>query len=263
MKSPNVESAKKEFTLQTVERALSFLEHVATAEQPQTVKTVAAALDLNLTTCYHLLRTLVARGYVERDPTGRLSLGSAVGLLFQSYQRGFDIDARLREVVKEIERQTSETAFLSTLDGKSVILKYVAEGSQQLRVGGLTIGMAGNELRRASGKAVLAHLDEPLRSHIVDRNLISVPDADRDARALQVERELEITRARGWSMDEGESESGVTGIAAPVFGLRGQIFGAVGLVAPTSRLGRTQAKVVEIVRAAGAEASRTLQGLHA
>lgn len=259
--SPGPENVKKEFTLQTVERALTFLEHVAAAEQPQTVKSVAAALDLNLTTCYHLLRTLVARGYVERDPNGTLSLGSSVGLLFHSYQRSFDIDERLREVVRDIERQTAETAFLSTLDGKSVILKYLAEGSQQLRVGGLNIGMAGNELRRASGKAVLAHLEEPLRSQIIQRNLASVSEADLEARALQVEHELEITHARGWSMDEGESESGVTGIAAPVFDKTGRIFGAVGLVAPTSRLGRTQAKVVEIVRAAGVEASRALQGL--
>lgn len=251
---------KKGFTLQTVERALSFLEHVA-ASEPQTVKTVAAALELNLTTCYHLLRTLTARGYVDKHADGTLTLGSSVGVLFQSYQRSFDVDDGLREVVRRIERQTSETAFLSTLEGRSVILKYLAEGSQQLRVGGLNVGKAGNELRRASGKAVLAHLEEPARAQIIDRNLVSVPEADRQSRAAAVELELEKTRARGWSMDEEESESGVTGIAAPVFDSRGRIYGAVGLVAPTSRLGRTQSRAVDVVLAAGADASRVLQGL--
>ena len=57
------------YTLQTVERALSFLEYVATAPVPPNVRDVAKALDLNITTSYHLLRTLVARMQVSpREP---------------------------------------------------------------------------------------------------------------------------------------------------------------------------------------------------
>jgi IclR family transcriptional regulator, acetate operon repressor len=261
MKATGAGEEKKEFTLQTVERALSFLECVASADRPHSVKSVAEVLGLNLTTCYHLLRTLTSRGYIERHADGTLTLGSSVGVLFHSYQRSFDVSEGLREVVKDIERQTAESAFLSTLDGKSVILKYLAEGSQQLRVGGLNVGMAGNELRRASGKAVLAHLEEPLRSEIIGRNLASLPEAEREARAADVVRTLDETRARGWSMDDEESETGITGIAAPVFDSSGRIHGAVGLVAPTSRLGRTQAKAVEVVRAAGADATTILRGL--
>src|SRR5205814_2290836 len=96
-----------------------------------------------------------------------------------SYQRSFDVQQTLANVVRGITDQTSETAFLSTLDGKSVILKYLSEGSHPLRVSGLYVGLTGNEHRRASGKAVLAHLDTGARNRLLERSLQGIPEPER------------------------------------------------------------------------------------
>lgn len=247
-------------TLQTVDRALSFLELVSTSNEPPTVKQVATALDVNLTTSYHLLRTLVARGYLERDDDGRLRLGGAVGTLAHAYLNGLNVRDDLARLVRHINDETNETAFLSTLDGRSVILKELVEGTQPLRVGGLTVGYAGPELRRASGRAVLAFLPEGPRDEIVSRNLQSMPPHERKHARRTLAQDVRKTRERGWAIDDETSEPGVTGIAAPIFDHNSDIYGAVGLVAPTTRATESHDDYVAVVVANADQATRLLGG---
>ncbi|WP_162186016.1 IclR family transcriptional regulator [Amycolatopsis jejuensis] len=255
-----MDDGPKPTMLQTVERALNFLEHVASAPQPQTVKEVAEALGINLATGYHLLRTLSARGYLERRPDATLTLGSSVGALFHAYQSTLDVDSELAGIVRRIAADTSETAYLSTLDGSNVIVKACVEGTQQLRVSALHVGRAGDEMRRASGKAVLAHLAAPRRDEIINRNLRDHPARERAKLRAQFEEEQAAIRARGWAVDDQESVLGVTGIGAPVFAASGEIHGAIGLVTPTFRMERSHDEFVAVVAEAAATASRLMGG---
>ncbi|WP_055483121.1 IclR family transcriptional regulator [Sphaerimonospora mesophila] len=254
----NSSSAKStQQTLQTVERALSFLEYVAAADPPPTVKQVSVGLGLNITTCYHLMRTLLARGYIERRADATLRLGAGVGALFRTYQRSFNINDKLASIVGELADTTAETSFLSTLDDKNLILKVLVEGSQPLRASGLYVGLTGNEPHRASGKAVLAHLDATLRDEIVARNLTGMaPSAQRRFRTALL-RELEEVRARGWAVDV-DSSPGITAIGSPFFEHDGSVAGAVGIVAPTSRFSEARDKMVGTVLDAANKATSVL-----
>ncbi len=244
--------------MQTVERALSFLEYVAAADTPPTVQQVSAGLGLNITTCYHLMRTLLSRGgYLERRSDGKLRLGASVGALFRTYQLGFNVNEQLSAIVTDLAESTAETSFLSTLDDRNVILKVLVEGSQPLRVGGLYVGLAGNEPRRAAGKAVLAHLEAGLKDEIIERNLADLnPTARRRFRSM-LERELEDVREQGWSADI-DTSPGITSIGSPIFGGDGSIVGAIGLVAPTSRFQEGRDNFLQAVMDAAHLASETL-----
>lgn len=251
-------SGKAPTTLQTVERALAFLECVATSSRPPTVRDVSTALQLNITTCYHLLRTLSLRGYIERQPDATLILGSRVGVLARGYQDVFDLDQRLSALVHGLARQTAETAYLSTLEGSSVMLRVLVEGSQPLRVAGLSVGQTGNEHRRSSGKAVLAHLGPADRNSVLAASLRGLPDEARAATLQELDGELERTRQRGWSLDVGESSVGISSVGAVVLRPDGSVYGAVGVVTPTTRMERSRASYAKAVTTAAQEASRLL-----
>lgn len=252
-------SPRSPTTLQTVERALAFLEYVASAAEPPTVQLVAAEMQLNISTCYHLLRTLLGCGYVERRADGTLQLGNRIGVLFRSYQRTLGVDQHLAFVVDRIARDTSETAFLSALSGTSVILKFLAEGSQPLRVSGLYVGLAGNEHKRASGKAVMAYLDPETSQKVLNRSLSHLAPPQRKEALEKLEADLRRTRERGWSLDGEESDTGISSVGAPVFGADGRVYGAVGVVTPTSRMDRQQDSFVAVVTAAAHQVSELLQ----
>ena len=62
--------------LQTLDRGLALLEWVAANPGNATVRQAAEALGVNMTTCYHLVDTLIARGYLVRTGYGHLGVGS-------------------------------------------------------------------------------------------------------------------------------------------------------------------------------------------
>jgi DNA-binding IclR family transcriptional regulator len=248
----------KQPTLQTVDRALSFMEFVASTNEAPTIQKVAKELGLNVTTSYHLLRTLVARGYIERHRDQTLSLGNQVGVLFRAYQERFDIHESLKDLVDTLMSETSETAYLSVLDGTRVILKVLVEGSQQLRVSGLFVGQSGNEHLRSSGKAVLAHLDPPSRDGMLAKIASDLELPSTQPLLAQLGGELEQIRQRGWSLDEQGSDIGISSIGGPVFDATGAIYGAVGIVAPTTRMHRFKDRYVECVVKAAADATDLL-----
>lgn len=250
---------EQQTTLQTVERAIAFLEFVAESSNPPHIKELAEALDLNITTCYHLLRTLVGRGYIKRRTDGRLELGEGVNKLFRSYRRAMDIEENLGEVVKRLAAQTLETCTLSLIDGNNVTLKVLIEGSQRLRVAGLYVGLKGHEYRRAAGKAVLAYLDEQTKSNMLDQSMADMPDRQKKTIRKNLEKELKQIATRGWAVDDGQTEEGIIAMAAPIFAASGEIIGAVGVVTPTFRMDRSRDAIHNAVFAAASEANQLLK----
>ncbi|WP_435211483.1 IclR family transcriptional regulator [Streptomyces sp. bgisy034] len=235
-----------------MERALNFLECVAGRESPPTVQQVASELGLNITTCYHLMRTLIGRGYLERRPDLTLTLGASVGALFNQYRRSFNVSEKLAALVNDLAHKSDETAFFSTLEPNNrVILKVLVEGSQPLRVSGLYVGLTGREYIRAAGKAVLAHLDPERQRDMVLKDLGEYTKAQQENLLAALEREFEVIRRQGWAVDAQETTLGISAIGAPVFDKDGKVCGAVGIVAPTSRMtGAHSERVHDVLDAA-------------
>jgi DNA-binding IclR family transcriptional regulator len=242
-------------TLQTVERALAFLELVAVSSSELTVRDVAGRLGVNLTTCYHLYNTLAARGYVERNPDLTLRVGRQAAVLYDGYRRGFSGQRRMQEFVAELAAETTETAWLSTLAGDSVVLTAYAEGPQPVRATGLYVGLTGLEHVRSSGRAVLAHLDEERRERILQKSLSGVAPAQRAGIREALRRDFAVIRERGWALDDEDYNAGIVGVAAPFFSPDGDVLGAVGVWAPAARARQSLDVLAGRLLAAAREAS--------
>ncbi|PJG46508.1 hypothetical protein CAF53_20310 [Sphingobium sp. LB126] len=250
------------YTLQTVERAIAFLEYVANAATPPNIKDVSAALNLNITTCYHLLRTLAAKQYIERNEHGGLELGGGVEVLIRGYQRFQDIEKSLSEIVKRLAAETMESAVFSRREDNNVVLKLLVEGSHRLRVSGLSVGLRGNEHQRASGKVVLAHLDPKTRAAMLDASVSPLPEKQRKGVVKTLEKEFPQIVERGWASDE-QTEQGIIAICAPLFDSSGAIFGAIGIVTPTFRLENAREKFFSAIQNAAADANALLKNIPA
>lgn len=249
------------YKLQTVERAISFLEYVAASDEPPHIREVSEALELNITTCYHLLRTLTARNYIERNADGGLELGDGVEILARGYRRAQSTEKYLSEVVRGLAKTTLETSFLSLREDNSVILKVLLEGSQRLKVGGLYVGLKGREHTRASGKAILAFLEESERTAMLQDSMNELSERQKKSTLKALEKELKQIAVRGWALDEGQTEHGIIAIAAPIFGPSDEVFGAVGIVAPLFRIDKSRQTYLDNVVAAAAEATSLLKNI--
>lgn len=246
-------------TLQTVDRALACLEYVAECPQPPSVQQMSDALGLNITTCYHLMRSLESRNYLKRLAGGKLVIGNAVGPLYRAYRLRLKVAQEIADIVACLSETTGETAFFSAPEGDAVVLEALVEGAQQLRVGGLFVGMTGNEHLRASGRAILPYLDEARRNRILDSALARLSRKEIEKARAAFADAAAKTRERGWSLDGGDVERGISSVGWPVFDGGETIRGAIGVIVPTVRFDRSRNELLRAVSEAAQQAMRTLR----
>ncbi|HEV2737631.1 MAG TPA: helix-turn-helix domain-containing protein, partial [Candidatus Elarobacter sp.] len=102
--------------LGTVRRALRVLDYLAANEVPVPIKQLAAELELNISSAYHVMNTLTVDGYVMRDErTGAYGLGAKVARLGDAYTRSWPVEPELRAIVSELGARTGENAYLAML----------------------------------------------------------------------------------------------------------------------------------------------------
>jgi DNA-binding IclR family transcriptional regulator len=152
-------------------------------------------------------------------------------------------------VVAALHERTGEVAHLAVPSYRAALCVVHANGSvphAQMRE--LVPAHA-----TAVGKALLSHREAWRES------LLGTPLERCTARtvtdATAVRAEAERTRGRGYALEAGEHEDGVTGIAAPVF-RHGEAVAAIGLTAPSPVAVEDLAAAVV---AAAAELSGTLE----
>jgi DNA-binding IclR family transcriptional regulator len=247
-------NAKQPTTLQTVDRALAFLEAVAQARRPPRLKDVAEALGMNTATSYHLLNTLRLAGYLTREGDGTLRIGVRAAILYQGLVRHFVLGRDLMPVIEELATSTGETAYVSALNRDRVAIEAVVEGSHAVRVTGLYVGFSGSEHIRASGKAILAHLPSAKRDMVLSHCMPGADTSEIDA----VITELDNVRQQGWALDDGHFQDGVCCIAVPFFQSGGQVAGSVTVSTPAARFPDARPKLTVAVHDSARRASEIL-----
>ena len=242
--------------LRTIERALRALELVAEADPPLTVRSLAGRLEHNLSSTYNVVNTLVASHFLLKDEHGLLHIGPRAAGIGAAYDR--DFSTRFQRYVQEVSRTTGETVYLTANERDRVVIRLVEDGSHPLRVAGLTVGFSGQEDRRASGKAVLAHLTPAAVAQTVARNHPGESAEALAKRVAELEPALAAVRRDGVAFDDEDFEPGIVCIAAPLFDRRGEVVGSIAASGAAIRKDDFRGAVRDAVVAAAAAMSRDL-----
>lgn len=133
---------------------------VASADGTATAKVLSRQLGIKLGTCYHLLRTLLASGYVVRLPGGRYDVGHRAASLNRHLQRRSGPSPELAVILTRLHNMTHETSYISGWHHGTLTLQQYISGLHAVSVGNLDVGYTGHMHARASCKAVLAFLPE-------------------------------------------------------------------------------------------------------
>jgi IclR family acetate operon transcriptional repressor len=131
----------------TVDRALTLLEFVVTAEQPPTLAECGRAAGLALSTASRLLGTLTTQGFVRRAVDGRFWPGTRMLRSAAVCMRRLPVFDLSEEHLRALADETGETAYLlvAAEPGTAVYLRQV-ESAAAIRHAswlGRTIPLAG------------------------------------------------------------------------------------------------------------------------
>ncbi|MFP8954580.1 IclR family transcriptional regulator (plasmid) [Natrialbaceae archaeon A-arb3/5] len=197
------------------------------------VTELANDLDMGKSAVHNHLSTLEEHGYVvEEAKTYRLSL------------KFLDIGGQIRNEmgvykvaepkVRELAEESGELVHLAVEeDGQGVYLCR-SKGDRAVELD-TYIGCRHHMHSAAFGKAILAHLPTERVNEIIDRHGLPAVTSKTITSRDELFEELDLTRERGFAVDDEERLEGLRCIAAPIRFDSG-VIGAISISAPTARI---------------------------
>jgi DNA-binding IclR family transcriptional regulator len=216
-------------TVKPVASAIQILRHLTQTGAPERATDIARHLAINPSTCFNILRTLVAEDVVDFDALSKtysagLGLARLVEQLVTQGQR-LQLAAPL---MHELAAEFGVTVTLWRRLGTDRIVLVCSESSPTDLHIGMPAGQRLPILMGASGRLFAAKLG------LTDEQLRAGFDSLRWARPISFDaylREVNRAQRRGWASDEGYFATGVLAIAAPVCNRSGDIAFTVSTVA--------------------------------
>lgn len=244
----------------SLRRALALLDALiepTAAGRPVSLSELSSLSGTNKATVLRLTEALVDCGYVARDAEGGFSLGVAVVRLGAAFTAGLDLRTAARPVLEEIVLRSGETAHLVVMSGASAVYLDKYDSPSAVRMHS-RVGQSITLYSTASGKAMLAWLDPSVADSLLEEPF--EPRTPATLTTLQdVHADLEVTRRRGWSLDDIENEEGIRCVGAPIFDHAGAVIAACSLSGPIQRVTTERAEQLgPLLVAAAARISKSL-----
>jgi len=221
-------------SIQSVDRALFLLETIAEAGGEATLTELATRTGLNISTCHHLLATLIQRGFAAKVPGRRLyALGARILYLGHTCLQ-VDLPRRAQPYLETINRVTGETVHLAALQGDNIITLAVRDARHAVRVETGKVGKMEAPHATSVGKAILAWLPEDEMHRILAGGMKRYTDKTITEFPALLES-LRIVRRNGYALDREEFLPGVICIGAAIRDQAGTVIGAISASMPTMR----------------------------
>ena len=199
---------------------------------------LAGELGLPVSTTHRLLNVMVPLGFVHLDEERRqYSLGLTVFQLSHRVALVQTLSELALPVMRRITRRTGEQTLMAVRQGVDLIYLEKGEGNHQIQ-NHAEVGQRGHLHSSSMGKSLLAFLPEAKRDQVVARLRLEKRGPNSITDRAQFRRELELTRERGFALNEEENEAGIRSIAMPVLGPRGNPVCAICITAPVFRMSR-------------------------
>ena len=225
---------------QAVDRACALLSLVVRADEPLTFTEIGASSGLARSTTSRLLAALERTELVQRDATGAYVAGSLFALHAARHDPWQELARIALPHLERLRDLTGETAHLGAAGVTGVRHVAQVDSTYLLGMRDWTQTQVPDHTS-ALGKVLLAAGRLPVVEPLERRTDATVTDR------AALERELRVTRDRGYAVALDELEVGLGAVAAPVTGRDGQVFAALGVSGPTARLEARPDKVARLL----------------
>jgi IclR family transcriptional regulator, KDG regulon repressor len=199
------------------------------------VSEVAQITGLHKATTHRLMMTLLNGGFLERAGDGdRFRLGLRVVELGLSALRRLDVRRVAFPYMEQLVERFQETCDLGIFDRGWVLYVEVVHSQHSLTIAA-RIGRRLPAYCTASGRVFLAFLPPEVVEPILNGPL--VPCTERTVTSItQLREELELTRQRGYALDDEEFEAGIRAVSVPIRDIDGNVIAALSMPGPVNRM---------------------------
>lgn len=228
--------------MSTVGKALELLELFRRDRSKIGLSEIARLSSMNKATCFRLMTELQKYGFVEQLHSSReYSLGPAILRLAALREETVPFRSVVQPALEALAERTGETAHVSMVVGSRLeMVQYAYSNRHATRV------MMDNSDHlafhaTASGLSILAHSEPDFVEQVLSQPLDRFTGKT-ETDPARIRAQLEKFRGKGFAENAESFEAGVSSVAAPLFGARGECVGAVSVAAVSGRMNPTQRK---------------------
>ena len=227
-KKPNNNTSKQYYSV-SLERGLSILRCFTPDRPVWSLKQISETIGLNKTSTYRFANTLVQLGYLKKDPqTKLLRLGPQIS----TFGLGYFYSNTLREIARPLIDEISDTYNITTelafYEEDTIAVVYRREAVEAF-VPRFPISRRKEQFYlSAIGKAILSHLPRKEFVEFLDGIQLIPKTENTITNKKDLITELEVTRKRGYALNNEEWVQGLIAIASPILDLHTtNVIGAV------------------------------------
>ncbi|MDR1967296.1 MAG: IclR family transcriptional regulator [Burkholderiaceae bacterium] len=230
-------------------RVIELIEVFARERQPLALSELARLMEMPVSSCLGLIRTMEARGYICE--TGRRQGYYLTGRLLamaQTIAAHDPVLGRVRPALLELRDTTRETVVLGKLRSDGLVIYLdVLDAPQSIRYM-VEAGVTREAWSNSLGRALLSTLEpQARRKALQEARRMRLTEATRTS-VTALSAEIDRAVARGWFGNFGESVADLAGIAWPLR-IGGQAY-AVSIAGPRYRIEPRTEELAALLRAA-------------
>ncbi|MCX7142592.1 MAG: IclR family transcriptional regulator [Proteobacteria bacterium] len=220
--------------VKTAGRTLDLFDAFARERKPLSLSQLARAIGAPVSSCFGIVRTLEARGYLyEVKARGGFYPTKLLLERARVIASHDPLAERLLPILEKLRDQTGETVLVSKRLDRQAVYVEVMESPHSIRYSP-KVGDFRPLHASASGKALLGSLAPALRDELLaGMRLPRVTSKPITPRAT-LEADLERGRVRGWYLTRGETVADLMAMAVPV-PVSGETY-SVALAGPMNRM---------------------------
>jgi len=238
---------------------LAVLRYLAATPTPVGVTRVARDVELNSSTCFNILKTLVHEGLVtfdERTKTYSIGIG-----LVELAKGALEQASFVRMLRPQLEGLAADFGVTATLwqrtRGERVVLVDLADNPAAIRVH-MSVGQRLPMYIAALGRCMAAYseLSEgELRTRIAALRWENAPSFE------DFYAEVRLVRERGYAVDNGNYVKGVTTVSAPILDASNRAIMAISAVGFSAQFNKASIRALgDGIKSRSIEASRAISG---
>ena len=232
-------SGEKPFAIpgaQALSKGLSLLTLIADSPQPLAFTELGRYSGLPKSTLHRILQALIDYRLIRFDEASQTyRLGVRLFEMAHRVWSEFDLRSAAESELLRLRDLAQETTRLGLLDAGEVLLIDQRDHIQGMRLAN-GVGSRLPAMASALGKALMAYRPpEELRRHL-DTHALKAMTPNTILDTAEMQRELDLIKARGYAISVEEATLGISGVAAPILDHRGESIGAVSISGPAFRL---------------------------
>lgn len=231
----NKKDTSQKYILSSLDNALSIL-NLFFEKDEMSVSDIAARMGINRSTAFRMLVTLERRGFLTKKENAKYRLGGKVFSLGQVAYSRMELIPLVHPYLEALTEKTRETSHLVIMDDANhIIFVDKVIGTRSLKMD-TPMGLRLSAHATAAGKSILAHKPHEFIEQYIETADFTAHTSKsiKDGKALLAE--LESIKEQGYSVDDEETEIGLTCYGVPILDASSNPIAAISSSGPTSRM---------------------------